>query len=88
MATKWQGIRNKSFTLPGEGGDLIVSETIDRLAIEITVRLGSSSRSSVRLSAEQFEALCGMSSVYDGLEVRKREPQLVESDADAAEGPL
>jgi hypothetical protein len=79
--TNWRGIRNKSFTLPGvAGGELVISETTDRDAIEITVRRNGvpnlPDELSVRLNAAQFEALCRMDSSYDGLQVEKPEPEV------------
>lgn len=88
MAINWIGIRCKSFTLPGKGGELVIAETIDRTAIEISVRQagapGLPDTLSVRLSKEQFNALCNMNSAYDGLEVLKEvtdeAPELIDAD--------
>lgn len=87
MATEWEGIRCKSFTLPGvNGGEVVISETIDRQAIEISVRQNGpphiADALTVRLTAEQFDALCGMNSAYDGLEVKKPGLQVVKQEAD------
>lgn len=95
MPTKYEGIRCKSYTLPGiDGGELEISETIDRLSIEVTVRgVLNADSLSVRLSAEQFEALCYMGSLYDGLEVKKpgqqplpEEPEGMVEEAETAQG--
>lgn len=87
MATKWEGIRCKSYSLPGEGGELVISETIDRLAIEVSVRQKEPLEVSlsVRLNKEQFEALCNMNSAYDGLEITKSEPQPVLEEPETVE---
>src|SRR5215831_12782514 len=75
MPTNWEGIRCKSYSLAGiDGGELVISETIDRLAIEVTVQHPGMPNMKdslmVRLTAKQFEALCNMNSHYDGLEVK------------------
>lgn len=72
----WEGIRNKSFTLPGvDGGELTLSETSGRTAIAVSIRCdaGGSEMTtcSVELTKRQFDALCNMNSAYDGLEVRE-----------------
>ena len=71
----WEGIRCKSFSLPGtDGGELIISETIDRKTIEVSIRCDTGQEQltacSVSLTKLQFEALCCMNSSYDGLEVK------------------
>jgi hypothetical protein len=94
--SKWEGIRNKSYALPGiDGGELILSETIDRHAIEVTVRAGLRTERgaslttleslTVRLNKAQFQALCGMDSLYDGLEVIERGPEELTQDEVPAE---
>ena len=73
MATNWEGIGSKSYTLPGiEGGELTISETDDRLAIRVSITVKPGTLS-VLLTAAQFHALCHTDSSYDGLQVRERE---------------
>ena len=57
MATNWEGIGSKSYTLPGiEGGELTISETDDRLAIRVSITVKPGTLS-VLLTAAQFHAL-------------------------------
>jgi hypothetical protein len=71
-------IRCKSFTLPGGNGyNLMVSETVGRQEIEVSITRqceGNQNHlevATVRISGPQFELLCRMDASYDGLEVRK-----------------
>jgi hypothetical protein len=80
MASKWEGIRCKSFTFPGiNGAELVIAETIDRLSIEVTVKQAGAPNITdsliVRLNAEQFKSLCGLDSYSDGLEVLSPRPE-------------
>ena len=70
-----QGIRCKSYTLPGiDGGEITIAETIDRQSIRVTA-IGKILESvTLFITAEQFEALCDFGSLYDGLEVKKSAP--------------
>ncbi len=64
----------KAFTLQGSNAyDLVVSETVDRKEIEVSIRGRETNNEvgAVRISAEQFELLCRMDSPYNGLEVLK-----------------
>lgn len=73
MNSKFQNVGCcKSYTLSGiDGGELSISETVDRLAIEIRIRPHATAQGeTIRLHKDQFDALCGMNSAYDGLEVQ------------------
>jgi hypothetical protein len=89
---KWDGIRNKSFTLPdlSGGGELVISETSDRRTIAVSIRCDSGgaelAHCKVDLTKAQFDALCDMNSSYDGLEVRE-DPKPAGWD-DAPEGAV
>jgi hypothetical protein len=77
----------KAFTLPGSTGyDLVLSETTDRQEIEVSIQrrqqavlrpeaqtivLDKKEVATVRISGEQFELLCRLNSLYDGLQVDK-----------------
>jgi len=69
-----EGISCKAYTLPGiNGGEITIAETLKRDAIQI-VAIGTNSVAvSLRITAEQFEALCGFNSRYDGLTVNPSE---------------
>jgi hypothetical protein len=89
MAIK-AGVGCKSYALPGiDGGELVVSEVIDRSSIEITLRQSGNRNLtdslSVRLNAAQFAAICNLGSAYDGLEVRTPPPMEVEEDIEVAQ---
>jgi hypothetical protein len=84
---KWDGIRNKSFTLPdlNGGGELIISETSSRRTIAVSIRCDNGgaelAHCRVELTKAQFDALCSMNSSYDGLEVREPKPGAWPDDA-------
>lgn len=63
----------KSYTIYADGGSLTLSETDDRLAIEVTISRPTDTlvaeRRIVSLTRAQFKALCDMGSSYDGLAV-------------------
>lgn len=76
MAQGWKGIRCKSFSLPDvdTAGELIISETLDRKTIQVSIRSDTGGAElttcKVSLTRAQFEALVNMNSTYDGLQVR------------------
>jgi hypothetical protein len=76
MSRKWDGIRCKSYSFSGvEGGLLVLAETNDRRAINVSIVDGLQTVMAVQITAEQFEALCNLNSAYDGLECRAVAPE-------------
>jgi len=100
MASEMKGIRCKCYTLPGmSGGELIISETIDRQSIAVSIRVRGEALDditqrknnwshTVHLTGEQFAALCRMDSLYDGLEVDKPGQQLELVEEESAQEPI
>jgi len=71
MAKNLEGICCKSYTLRGiNGGEITISETPDRRSIKITALGTNCIAATLHITAEQFTALCGFDSSYDGLQVK------------------
>jgi len=76
MAKSKEGISCKAYTLTGiHGGEITIAETIDRRSIRITALGTNCIVSTLFITAEQFETLCGFDSSYDGLEVKAVPPE-------------
>lgn len=70
----------KAYTIHARNGVVVLAETPDRLAIEITVDQAVGD-DGVYLTRAQFQTLCGMNSSYDGLEVNDApEPEVPEPE--------
>ena len=75
MSKNMEGVRNKSYTLPGiNGGELTLGETINRQSIKVVAKDSDNRIISLLITKEQLEALCATNSVYDGLECRPSPP--------------
>ena len=80
-------VRCKSYTLLGnDGNHLTLAETLDRSAILISIQQNDEKGriATVRIDAEQFEALCSFNSRYDGLEVK---PSIADAEEQEVECP-
>jgi len=78
LSKKHDGV-SKAYTVPGiDGGEITFSETIGRDRIKITATRPNCVPTVLFITAEQFEAICGFDSAYDGLEVKpSAEPDAV-----------
>lgn len=66
-----ESVLTKSFTVLGvDGNHLTFSETIEHTAIVVSIQQNDErgKLATVRLNKEQFSAICGLDSVYNGLQ--------------------